>query len=50
MDMDRLLPTMLSDKKRAGSIVNVIVPERVGSCGIVPMDAGRLREFFSKGL
>ncbi len=48
--MEALLPVMLSDKKRAGSIVNVIVPERIGCCGIVPMDAGRLQEFFSKGL
>jgi len=48
--MEALMPVMLSDKKREGSIVNVIVPERIGFCGIAPMDAGRLKEFFSKGL
>ncbi len=49
-DIDALMPVMLSDKKREGSTVNVIVPERVGFCGIVPMDATRLKEFFSKGI
>ena len=48
--IDELLPFMLSDKKRAGSHVNVIVPQDIGCCGIVPMDAGRLKEFFQKGL
>ena len=48
--IDELMPLMLSDKKREGSSVNVIVPERIGSCGIEQMDAHRLREFFSKGL
>lgn len=50
LSIDRLMPVMLSDKKREGSIVNVIVPERIGCCRIVPMTAERLREFMSKGL
>ena len=49
-DIEELMPVMLSDKKRAGSIVNVIVPERIGYCGIMPMDEERLREFMKKGL
>ncbi len=50
ISIESAMPVMLSDKKRAGSVVNVIVPERIGFCGIVPMDADKLREFMSKGL
>lgn len=50
MNIESLMLPMLSDKKRAGSLVNVIVPERIGFCGIVPMDADKLREFMNKGL
>ena len=48
--MDEAMPIMLSDKKRAGSLVNIIIPETIGSCTIVPMDRERMKEFFSKGL
>ena len=44
------MPVMLSDKKRAGSLVNVIVPFEIGRCEIVPMDGAQLKEFISKGL
>lgn len=48
--VDELMPLMLSDKKRRGSILDVIVPRSIGKCEIVPMDAEQLKEFVSKGL
>ncbi len=50
IDIADAMPVMLSDKKRAGSVVNVIVPESIGCCSIVAMDAERLRDFMDKGL
>ncbi len=50
MPIDRLMPAMLSDKKRAGSLVNVVVPERVGKSSLRPMDAAQLKEFMESGL
>ena len=49
-DIDVLMPAMLSDKKRAGSLVHVIVPERIGSCTIVPMSADELKAFMKAGM
>ncbi len=49
-ETEQLMPVMLSDKKREGSVVNVIVPLGVGRCEIVPMTAAELKEFVSKGL
>lgn len=48
--LDEAMPYMLSDKKREGSRVNIIVPEKIGLCRIVPMSAGELKEFMQKGL
>ena len=48
--MDRLTDVMLSDKKRSGSSVNVVVPEAVGRCSLRPMDAAALREFIASGV
>lgn len=50
MDIEQLMPPMLSDKKRAGSLVHVIVPERIGRCAIVPMDADELKAFMKAGI
>ena len=50
MDIEALMSPMLSDKKRAGSLVHVIVPERIGHCAIVPMDAPTLKSFMKAGL
>ncbi len=49
-DMEKAMPVMLSDKKRAGKAVNIIVPRSIGCCDIVPMEAAELKEFMSKGL
>lgn len=48
--VEELMPAMLSDKKRSGSAVSVIVPEEIGKCGIVPMDVARLENFMKAGL
>ena len=48
--LDILLERMLSDKKRAGAAVNVIVPEAIGRCGIRPMDRQALYDFMKAGL
>lgn len=48
--IDRLMVPMLSDKKRSGGTVNVVVPERIGKCVLRPMDADTLRSFMESGL
>lgn len=50
MPMVRLMPAMLSDKKRSGDRVSVVVPEALGSCRLCPMDAGELQKFMEAGL
>ena len=50
LTIDELMPVMLSDKKRSGGTVNVIVPERIGLCSVRPMTADELRAFMEAGL
>ena len=45
-----LFSAALSDKKRAGSHVNLIVPRRIGLCDIMPMPISELKEFINAGL
>ncbi len=40
----------LSDKKRSGSTVNLIIPQKIGSCAIVPTDTGDLKSLIEAGL
>jgi len=40
----------LSDKKRFGGMINLIVPERIGSCLIHPININDLEEFLATGL
>ena len=40
----------LSDKKRFGDTVNLIVPERIGKCLIHPVHTNDLEEFLKNGL
>lgn len=40
----------LSDKKRFGNTINLIVPERIGSCLIYPINIHDLEEFLASGL
>lgn len=47
---NELVNPMLSDKKRAGGTVNLIVPYDIGNCGIVPTAVHELLDFVSTGL
>ena len=50
MDMDALYGHMLSDKKRLGGTVNIIVPEDIGRCRVLPLPVGQAGEFMKAGL
>jgi 3-dehydroquinate synthase len=40
----------LSDKKRAGSHISLIIPERIGCCHIVPTPVENLKTFIEEGM
>lgn len=40
----------LSDKKRAGSSINLIIPEAIGCCHIVPTPVENLKTFIEEGM
>ena len=40
----------LSDKKRSGGTVNLIVPRKIGYCDIIPFSVNNLRQFLEEGL
>ena len=46
----QLLPFLLSDKKRSGGTVNLIVPQSIGCCRIVPTPTEELQSFIEAGL
>ena len=48
--LDALMDRMLSDKKRTGGTINLIVPEWIGSCRVLPMDVGEVYDFMKEGL
>lgn len=45
-----LTQLMLSDKKRAGDTIRLILPEAIGSCQIVPVATAQLQKLLEKGL
>ena len=47
---DQLMRSALSDKKRSGDTVNLIVPEAIGRCAIRPMPIDSLKSFIEAGL
>lgn len=47
---EELYTYTLSDKKRAGNTVKLIVPETIGSCTIVPTPVSQLKSFIQAGL
>lgn len=47
---EELVHYMLSDKKRAGGTVNLIVPRTIGRCDIVPTPVEQLDAFVQSGL
>lgn len=48
--MDALYTHMLSDKKRLGGTVNIIVPEEIGRCRVLPLSVEAARRFMEEGL
>ena len=40
----------LSDKKRSGNLVNLILPKAIGDCRIVPTPVSQLQSFIEAGL
>ena len=47
---ESLYASALSDKKRSGGTVNLIIPERIGFCRIVPTRVEDLQAFIEAGL
>lgn len=47
---DELLPCMLSDKKRSGGTVKLIIPRAIGDCRIVPTPVDELKLILEAGL
>lgn len=45
-----LFETALSDKKRSGRTVNLIVPQRIGACAIRPTPVSEIKAFIEAGL
>lgn len=47
---ESLYSSALSDKKRSGSMVNLIIPERIGFCRILPVPVEEIQSFIEAGL
>lgn len=47
---NQLYSCALSDKKRAGGTVNMIIPNKIGDCSIVPIHVDNLESFIEEGL
>ncbi len=46
----QLFSSTLSDKKRSGGTINLIIPEAIGKCNIVPTPIEQLETFIKEGL
>ena len=49
-DADTLFRYALSDKKRSGGWVNLIIPRTIGNCEIVPTPVEQIKSFIEEGL
>ena len=47
---EALFASALSDKKRSGSTVNLIIPRQIGHCDIIPTPVSELESFIKAGL
>ena len=47
---EEILSYALSDKKRSGNLVNLILPNAIGDCSIVPTPIDKLKSFIQAGL
>ena len=48
--LDDIYTYTLSDKKRSGGIVKLIIPNAIGNCSIVPTKISELKSFIEAGL
>lgn len=49
-DIDTLLPVILSDKKRGGEHITIIIPSRIGQCRLHKIPVSQLKEIISAGI
>lgn len=49
-DSETLFKCALSDKKRSGGTVNLIIPRSIGNCEIVPTPVEEIKSFIEEGL
>lgn len=49
-DINAIVSHMLSDKKRSGNYLNLIVPQEIGVCTIQKVSVSELKEFIESGL
>ena len=49
-DAETLFQYALSDKKRSGGTVNLIIPHKIGDCAIVPTPVEKILPFIEEGL
>jgi 3-dehydroquinate synthase len=47
---EKLHDAMLSDKKRDGDVLNLVVPRRMGKCIVLPVPVGELIDVLKRGL
>ena len=47
---EELITPMLSDKKRTGATISLIVPKNIGDCDILPLPVEELENFVKSGL
>ena len=47
---EELMTYMLSDKKRSGDVVKLIIPRAIGRCEIIPTPVSQLKQFIEAGL
>ena len=50
LSSDELYRSTLSDKKRSGGTVNLIVPKTIGNCIIYPLSVDQMKSFIEAGL
>ena len=50
VDMDAIIRIALSDKKRSGQNINLVLPTQIGKCIISPTPIDSLKGFLEKGL
>lgn len=48
--VEEIIASALSDKKRAGNNINLIIPRDIGDCIILPTPVDQLKSFISEGM